>query len=702
MTGFEPLLAGAAVAAANKLAELVIETGWGGGSGVLGRFRAAIDERTRSLVFTASQQYVKNYHDRHCLLKVLGMREPVSLDSIYTAVRLLDGWDIAQFDSITSLEDSYRQRGERHFQQKADNKRKGIAVANAEPFLMVLGQPGAGKSTFLRKMGLEALKGKEREFQHSCIPVFIELKRFIDRDINLEQFIVKEFETCGFPNAKGFTCKALEKGKLLILLDGLDEVPTDSLTSAIRTIEDFVDLYDKNRYIASCRIAAYRTIFRRFKDVTMAEFDDDQIRQFIHNWFQSEQDKTANTAATCWETLQRPEHASAKELAHTPLLLTFLCLVYDRSQNFPNNRSILYRKALRILLEEWAAEKRLENQRQIYEGLSIELEEILLSELACAGFVTNRLFLSQREIVKKIKEFLAKNLNAPQHLDGEAVLDAIAVQQGILVERAEDIYSFSHLTLQEYLTAQYIDDRRLIKPLVKKCLISRRWREVFLLVAGIMRGGADELLLLMEKQSRSYLTLPKLKALLRWAETATTGSVGKYSPATKRAIAIYLTCITAFTQDSNFDLAHHLSLTLAQELSTARALKRNLVYSGTLVRDRDIASAFKELEIFRSVNFENLIIQLKVLESENPQELSPIDIRLHSAMRYEIVNEVKELWFDALHLNPETAKLVEQEARALGNYLYTCELMVRCKETAVRVSPQVWAGIEDRMLRVVD
>jgi predicted NACHT family NTPase len=138
---------------------------------------------------------------------------------------------------------------------------------------------------------------------------------------------------------------------LLILLDGLDEVPTKNLNEAIAQIQNFVDQYDKNRFIASCRTAAYRSGFRRFSDVAMADFDDTQIEQFIGNWFQSEADKQAGTAQKCWEILQKPEYKAAKELAQTPLLLTFLCLVYDRSQSFPDNRSVLYRKALRILLE---------------------------------------------------------------------------------------------------------------------------------------------------------------------------------------------------------------------------------------------------------------------------------------------------------------------------------------------------------------
>jgi hypothetical protein len=44
--------------------------------------------------------------------------------------------------------------------------------------------------------------------------------------------------------------------------------------------------------------------------------------------------------------------------------------------------------------------------------------------------------------------------------------------------------------------------------------------------------------------------------------------------------------------------------------------------------------------------------------------------------------------------------LSDDEAKALADYLYACELMVRCKESAVRVSPQTWEAIEGRMLTV--
>ena len=408
----------------------------------------------QSVVFKAAGQYIKSYTKRHGELKVLGMRDPVNLDDVFTTVQLLGEDEVQQFATIDDLEKLYREAGQRLLRYRSKERQDGITVASKKQFLMVLGAPGAGKSTFLRKIGLESFKGKKGNFKHQAIPVLLELKKFTENKIDLKALIEAEFTTCGFPKPKQFTESALDQGKLLILLDGLDEVPSANVNSVIDAIQDFVDRYDKNRYIASCRTADYRYNFKRFSDVILSEFDDGQIQQFINNWFRSEEDKQAGTATLCWELLKRDENKAAKELAHSPILLTFLCLTYDKSQTFANNRSGLYKKALRILLEEWAAEKRIMRQA-IYEGLSVELEEVLLSEIACEGFEADRLFIPQSQLVERIKKFLSSNLNAPKQLSGEQVLEAIAIQQGILVERVEDVYSFSHLTLQEYLTARY-------------------------------------------------------------------------------------------------------------------------------------------------------------------------------------------------------------------------------------------------------
>jgi predicted NACHT family NTPase len=740
MTGLEPLIGPAATAAvtvaANWLKDIAVDVAQEETGGVLGGLlQRDLGKDAKQVLFNASRKYVENYRRRHGQLKVLGMRKPVDLESVYTAVRLLEHEGIKQFASVEDLEKAYRKAGQtrlRGSDDKKQQKKPGISVANQEQFLMVLGEPGAGKSTFLRRMGLAALVGKKAQkdtYKHRCIPVYIELKRWTEEEIDIQRFIEEEFATCGFPRPKQFLQKALRKGKLLILLDGLDEVPTDNQINAITQIQDFVDLHHQNRYIASCRIAAYRSNFRRFSDVAMADFNNDQIKQFIDNWFQADSEQLINKGKKCWKLLQQPENKGAEELAHTPLLLTFLCLVYDRSQSFPHNRSELYSKALRILLEEWAAEKCI-LQEDIYKGLNVGLEEILLAEIACRGFAQDQLFFSQQSLVNQIKKFLANNLNAPKYLDGEAILEAIAIQQGILVERAEGVFSFSHLTLQEYLTAQYITDRNSLRGPIQKHLVNRRWQEVFILIAGLLRGGAEPLLLTMERQAQTYLRQPKLKALIKWAEEATDGSIGNFKPAAKRSAALSLSLtqfLTQFltqsqsltqslTQPQSLDLSQSQSLSLTQSLSLSlscsRSLSRSLSLSLSLSPslslsrllsrsrsrspslDLNLCYEFENLEIFKTVNWSSLAQQLQDLQSKIPDDNEPKQVR------EAFVRQYFQVWFDALHLDPEWVNLTADETQALEHYLYACELMVRCKQAAVRLSPQTWQAIEDRILTV--
>lgn len=724
MTGFEPLAAAALTAAATGLTEIAVGVFSEKGSGLFGRMRSGIDERTQTLITTAFGKYVANYQERHCKLKVLGMRRPVDLEDVYTSVWLLDSQDIQTLESIEALEKAYRKQGQRRFSgTHKDGAKPGVVLARAEQYLMVLGSPGAGKSTFLRKIGLEAMKGHKGELKHRCIPVFLELKRLTEKSIDLKQRIVDELETCNFPRAKDFAERALKQGKLLILLDGLDEVPSDNQGNAIQAIQDFVDQYKENRFIASCRTAAYRTRFRQFTDVAMADFDDSQIEQYITNWFSSPEDREAKKAQTCWSILQQPDNKAAKELAQTPLLLTFLCLVYGRSQRFPAIRAQLYSKALRILLEEWAADKGI-MQGDIYEGLSTELEEVMLAEIACTNFVNDQLFFTRRELVEAIKSFLANTLDAPKHLDGEAVLDAIAIQQGIFIERAEDAYSFSHLTLQEYLTAQYIVDHQRWQQLITDHLFDQRWREVFLLVSGLLRGGADEFLQTIETTAATQINTPKLRGLLQWADDITRGSSSSYLPSAKRLVAIYyafdlanqlchkldpdldpnpdldLNILLDRALDPNVFINHAVAvnirpaLVLALRIDCAAAvdIRPSLDLTLRIHRDRPIGKTYEKLTIFTGVDFSQLVSQLNDLKTQVPNQNDTSEIRVSFA------NSILEFWCQALHLNPDLLTPSDDEIKALNNYFYANELMIRCKESAVRVSPQVWAEIDGRMI----
>ena len=409
----------------------------------------------------------------------------------------------------------------------------GLDVANKEKhgFLNVLGAPGAGKSTFLRYVGLKAIQSYRRglvdrlltitsdaPYRHNLLPVLLELRSL---RANPQDFIVlidEELQTNGFP--PNFGRAALRAGGLLVLLDGLDEVPAGRIDDTIQGIRNLVDQHSECRYITSCRPAFYKDYFTRFTDVLLTDFSDTQIQNLIQNWFRSDHERGNKSAAKLWRILKDRRHKATLELARTPLLATFLCLVFDESQQLPTNRADLYERALRILLEKWAASKRVHGG-DVFPGLTTRRELLMLEQIAGPAYENDHYFFTGREIASAIEGFIKDGAGGPEEVDGRKILEEIETRQGLLVQRASEKYSFSHLTLHEYLAACYYYKAGRSQEIAVGKLTDARWREVHLLLAGLQEPDADALLLAMAKATATRVGSATLKEILVWASRAT-------------------------------------------------------------------------------------------------------------------------------------------------------------------------------------
>ena len=515
----------------------------------------------------ASHDYNNPYKKRHGQLQVfcVGMEEQSSVDDVYVVVQFLAKRKATKHNSTEEVGKVFLQKGRGYFTSTSDERQDGMRVATNEQYLMVLGVPGVGKSTFLRKVGLEALKGEDGNLEHQCIPVFLELRRFTKDPIDIKVWIINEFKVCGYPYPEQWANSKLESGELLILFDGLDEMPKPDLSNVINKIRDFVHQYSQNRFIASCRVGAYKGEFSDFTEVEMADFDDSQIQDYINKQFASPSNRKMKTAQRCWQALNDPEHQAIKELAQNPLSLALLCQVYEDSQDFPSSETILYGKILNIFLKKWTAEKHVHRDPPMSPYLAIPTVKELLSEIAAENFKANCLVFTEDELTDQIQEFYQRRTDISSGFDASGILDALLVDPGLFVERASGIYSFFHLTFQEYLTAnhivgdtpsiQYPVNQHLnqnlydwqwekvllltdsIQDMVDQNLYDWQWRKVLLLTAELM-SEADGLLLAMEAEAVEYIDVPELEGLLRWAEKITDGPNDQYSRIAKQLFAI--------------------------------------------------------------------------------------------------------------------------------------------------------------------
>ena len=152
-----------------------------------GFYRKLNDQNPQEKFIAALSGYEQRYKQSHGLIKLLGMTEPIEIESIFTTVNFLDQKASCSSDSIQTLETSSRQYHRHKLYAHDQPQKKAIDIVNQEQYLMVLGGPGTGKTTFLKKIGLEALKSDKGSLKHKCIPVFIKLKHIDPDKVEIEQ-----------------------------------------------------------------------------------------------------------------------------------------------------------------------------------------------------------------------------------------------------------------------------------------------------------------------------------------------------------------------------------------------------------------------------------------------------------------------------------------------------------------------------------
>jgi predicted NACHT family NTPase len=326
-------------------------------------------------------------------------------------------------------------------------------------------------------------------------------------------------------------------------------------------------------------------------------------------------------------------------------LLTLLCLIFQEAADFPLNRLELYHEGLNLLLKKWDANKNIERDR-LYKKLSVQQKQDLLSHIALTTFEQGKYFFKQKELEQYISDYIHNLPHVNNELEelktnSKTVLKTIEVQHGLLVERARGIYSFSHLTFQEYFTARQIVANsypQLLETALKQLtsrITEKRWREVFLLTGGMFRT-ADYLLQLMKQRIEQLVAQDEyLQAFLTWANQKSRAVNAPYKPVAIRAFYIALTFTLVLINDNvNLDTALERAgdtLELAFSLDSTFTLDRHAAIELTidrilaLVLARAIDLTFERQPTNEFMSGVNLAIKLTVEpELKREAQLSPL------------------------------------------------------------------------------
>ncbi len=276
---------------------------------------------------------------------------------------------------------------------------------------------------------------------------------------------------------------AAEKGWVLCLLDGIDEMANPDMAKFVRgCAEDLCTKAPMARVVATSRKVTYARKGNRwagFESATLQEFDDEKIREFVTTWFKVQKERCGMTleeadlkASKLLSSIADPGRAELRRLAGNPLLLTVMSFLQAGVNELPENRALLYKDVIELLLHRWDARR--SDDGEAVPGLAVTLREVGMDRNGFESVLWRIAWRAQCDALRHrkangcgdvshddIRRELLREVSGNEPPDGwvDRVVRVMRERTGLLVSQSEDVFQFPHRSFQEFLAACYLLDK---------------------------------------------------------------------------------------------------------------------------------------------------------------------------------------------------------------------------------------------------
>ncbi|HEY9895217.1 MAG TPA: HEAT repeat domain-containing protein, partial [Candidatus Sericytochromatia bacterium] len=420
--------------------------------------------------------------DRHIATQKLALRRLYVALRVQVEIASSTEADEAEFEAIEKRRNAIqRQLADWGKPDKDEREDKGNRVPIGERLakaqrLVVLGDPGAGKTTMVRWIATAYLLKLKRDLDWKDLP---DVSTLPDedwlpiivrcRDLDLSSLSGSLDDILGHTLRKAemtvAECTALREllqkklhdGEALLLLDGLDEITDPAVRVRFcRQIEQICIAYSKAPIIATSRIVGYREmgyrIGRGFEHVTVADLSREDKDDFARRWCEVTELPERREDGT--KELIKDIHSADRieRLTGNPMLLTTMALIKRKVGKLPSRRAKLYEEAVEVLLN-WRSE--------VDEPIDSDEAFPQLEYIAYAMCDRGVQQLREDEVIDLFARIRTEypNVHAVKKHEPREFLSLLERRTGILVEagqlrhngRTVPIFEFRHLTFQEYL-----------------------------------------------------------------------------------------------------------------------------------------------------------------------------------------------------------------------------------------------------------
>jgi len=322
--------------------------------------------------------------------------------------------------------------------------------------VLIMGDAGSGKSTALLRIAYELAEEGTRSGTGYKVPILTRAVDLLERgETSLLDELDQITKELAHSKKSAFTAGDLERGMVVLLIDGLDEVPEKSDRNKIIELADnFNESYPKCQVIVTSR--PYNSVrdidsLSSYENYRLSTFSFKQAEKMLDNMRKGKKIHDASDD----EIIRRIEQVHGIEL--NPLLITVFATTSEyNKQDIPANITELFKKFTELMLGRWDEEKGLSQQYQA------PLKDFLLTRLAFLMHSKNVTKISIRDFYDTMEREASKR---GHKLVEDQLIDEILNRSGLLKTSGGDV-EFRHLFLQEFFAGRGIKSIDDVKTLV--------------------------------------------------------------------------------------------------------------------------------------------------------------------------------------------------------------------------------------------